>query len=201
MDVSSNSAQVTVAFIPLLFPFSFNPSFHRVFSPFYFCFYPSYNTSYPPSAFSNPIHFLFPCSHKVSVIFVLVHPFFLIAVPHRGYWLCFSAAPLCCCRRCGMIWLCMVANPSELFEASKSEFPSLSPNSLRSSGAYHRHRRLNFSLAKKHYKIFVVTRISALHVPSHISAALSTDRIYKVNQGDGGMHWGNGLPKIAHCCD
>lgn len=54
-----------------------------------------------------PTHFLFSVPTKLLLFLPSFTPF-LIAVPHsscRGYWLCFSATPLCCC--CGMSWLCV----------------------------------------------------------------------------------------------
>lgn len=180
-DESSSSAQVTDKFILQFFPFPLDPGFYfhlKVFPST--LLWPSFNIHSVLSPFCplppppNPF-FLYFCSYKASVILALVHPF-LISVPHsscRGYWLCFSNAPLCCC--CGMSWLWMVANPSKLFKAFKSELSTsqLSPlfsETLRGLPVQITIMRALISpLLKKHYKIFVTTRFRALFVYSCVN--------------------------------
>lgn len=106
-DESSSSAQVTNAFILPISPF---PS---VLFSLLLCFYHFLNIQ--PS---QPLQLILEISVPPKpLLFLSSFTPCPVAVPLsscRGYWLCFSAARLCCC---SMSWLCMVANPSKLFKA------------------------------------------------------------------------------------
>lgn len=152
MDESSSSAQVTSSFIPLFFPFPFNP---------WLLFLPEGSflstlllslQQYPLFfwSFSHPIYFLFLCSYKVSVIFALVHPSFYCCSTLLVPWLLavFLSCPSLLLLLCYDLTVYGCQAPLNSSKPLKVNSHLFSANFLRSSCANHHHERFNFSLTK-----------------------------------------------------